>query len=53
MDIYIYLHLVDFYGKFREIYHTWIPWVSPMIWIDPKNVYRSQAQFGPFLDVSP
>ena len=21
---YIYLHLVDFYGKCREIYHTWI-----------------------------
>ena len=24
---YIYLHLVDFYGKCREIYHTWIVWV--------------------------
>ena len=24
---YIYLHLVDFYGKCREIYHTWILWV--------------------------
>ena len=23
----IYLHLVDFYGKCREIYHTWILWV--------------------------
>ena len=23
---YIYLHLVDFYGKCREIYHTWIVW---------------------------
>ena len=23
---YIYLHLVDFYGKCREIYHTWILW---------------------------
>ena len=21
-----------------------------MIWIDPKNVYRSQEQFDPFLD---
>ena len=25
-DWYIYLHLVDFYGKCREIYHTWIVW---------------------------
>jgi len=24
---YIYLHLVDFYGKCRQIYHTWILWV--------------------------
>ena len=24
---YIYLHLVDFYGKCRKIYHTWILWV--------------------------
>ena len=24
---YMYLHLVDFYGKCREIYHTWIVWV--------------------------
>ena len=23
----IYLHLVDFYGKCRGIYHTWILWV--------------------------
>ena len=23
---YIYLRLVDFYGKWREIYHTWIVW---------------------------
>ena len=23
---YIYLHLVDFYGKCREIYHTWMVW---------------------------
>ena len=23
---YIYLHLVDFYGKCREIYHTWMIW---------------------------
>ena len=23
---YIYLLLVDFYGKCREIYHTWIVW---------------------------
>ena len=22
----IYLHLVDFYGKCRDIYHTWILW---------------------------
>ena len=26
--IYIYLHLVDFYGKCRQTYHTWILWVS-------------------------
>ena len=25
-DWYIYLHLVDFYGKCTEIYHTWILW---------------------------
>ena len=25
---YIYLHLVDFYGKCRWIYHTWILWVQ-------------------------
>ena len=25
-DWYIYLHLVDSYGKCREIYHTWILW---------------------------
>ena len=24
---YIYLHLVDFYGKCRYIYHTWMLWV--------------------------
>ena len=24
---YICLHLVDFYGKCREIYHTWMVWV--------------------------
>ena len=24
---YIYLHLVDFYGKCSEIYHTWILWI--------------------------
>ena len=24
---YIYLHLVDFYGKCRQIYHAWILWV--------------------------
>ncbi len=24
---YIYLQLVDFYGKCREIYHTWMVWV--------------------------
>ena len=23
---YIYVHLVDFYGKFRYTYHTWILW---------------------------
>jgi len=23
---YIYLHLVDFYGKCRKIYHTWMVW---------------------------
>ena len=25
---YIYLHLVDFHGKCRYIYHTWMLWVS-------------------------
>ena len=30
---YIYLHLVDFYGKCRQIYHTWILWVLiPGFW---------------------
>ena len=27
----IYLHLVDFYGKSRSIYHTWMVWdISPV-----------------------
>ena len=25
---YIHLHLVDFYGKCRDVYHTWILWVE-------------------------
>ena len=28
---YIYLHLVDVYGKCREIYHTWMVWVIACI----------------------
>ena len=28
---YIHLHLVDFYGKCRWIYHTWILWVKNQI----------------------
>ena len=31
---YIYLHLVDFYGKCREICHTWIVWVC---WMSKKR----------------
>ena len=27
---YIYLHLVDFHGKFRQIHHAWILWA---IWV--------------------
>ena len=30
---YIYLRLVDYYGKYRQIYHTWIPWVSQSLFI--------------------
>ena len=26
--MYFYLHLVDLYGKCRQIYHTWILWES-------------------------
>ena len=35
---YIYLHLVDFYGKCRYIYHTWILWGMRMyhVWIMSK-----------------
>ena len=28
---YIYLHLVDFYGKCRQIYHTWMAWVIAQV----------------------
>ena len=28
---YISLHLVDFYGKCREICHTWMLWVCPQV----------------------
>ena len=27
---YIYLHLVDFYGKCRYVYHTWMVWVRQL-----------------------
>ena len=28
---YIYLQLADFYGKCRQMYHTWIRWVFSRI----------------------
>ena len=43
---YIYLHLVDFYGKRTEIYHTWIVWVLNMGILQPAIfVYRNVHQF--------
>ena len=30
---YIYLHLVDIYGKCRQIYHTWIGWDIEENWM--------------------
>ena len=35
---YIYLHLVDFYGRCRQIYHTWILWVMYVV----HQVFQSQ-----------
>ena len=31
--VYLPIHLVDFYCKCREIYNTWIVWVSPQFWM--------------------
>ena len=33
--VYSAIHLVDFYGTCRYIYHTWIPWVM-------RNMFGSQ-----------
>ena len=38
---YIYLHLVDFYGKCREIYHTWMLWVQESIVPSNRNTRPS------------
>ncbi len=43
---YIYLHLVDFYGKCRYIYHTWILWV---LGNSPKKEKKSKTlPFTPY-----
>ena len=34
---YIYLHLVEFYGKCRQIYHTWMVWVWKKNQQNPKK----------------
>ena len=38
---YIYLHLVDFYGKCRYIYHTWIlrDWITDFGEIKKLQIY--------------
>ena len=39
-DIYvwnIHLRLVDFYGKCRQIYHTWILWETLLLTCFPRN----------------
>ncbi len=47
-DWYIYQHLIDFYGKWREMYHTWMLWVCflgkmmvSMVIIMQKNMLKS------------
>ena len=34
----IYLHLVDFYGRCRLIYHTWIQWA--LYWLVNRHPYN-------------
>ena len=36
----IYLHLVDFYGKRRQIYHTWIVWESMQDWTTKSYLFQ-------------
>ena len=38
--IYTYICKVDFYGKCREIYHTWMPWVIK----DSELVFKTEKQ---------
>ena len=35
---YIYLHLVDIYGKCSQIYHAWILWLYDSGWAHPRAV---------------
>ena len=37
---YIYLHLVELYGKCREIYRTWMLWVVNFVMPDPQVASR-------------
>ena len=39
--VYIYLHLVYFYGKCRKIYHAWMVWV----WVLFDNPFYSGSSF--------
>ena len=45
---YIYLHLVDFYGKCRWIYHTWILWDMVSI-LHSNLISRSTGSFSTHL----
>ena len=39
----IYLHLVDFYGKCRCIFHAWILWVMSLYRFYPQITHRSTS----------
>ena len=41
----IYLHLVDLYGKWRQIYHTWILWCWESVSLAIKKKLEAARQF--------
>ena len=41
----IYLHLVDLYGKCRQIYHTWILWCWESVSLAIKKILEAARQF--------